>query len=226
MADKTLKISRLALLYKTYKAWVAQKNYVPLKGEVCLCEVPNAAQATTAPTVLFKVGNGVDDWEHLNWASALAADVYGWAKDANLDFTKLDQTFLDNLEDFIAEHSSAIDTKYQIVADGENKWKLQKSNDGHTWTDATGVIDLSTTIADLEAGVEANTDAIADLQEEIAGLTGAIHFRGVVESLEDVTDPQDGDLVIIEGTSKEYVYSNGQWFELGDEALYATKAEL
>jgi hypothetical protein len=51
------------------------------KGEVALCEIPRSnAEATTAPTVLFKVGDGTRRFCELTWASALAADVYGWAK--------------------------------------------------------------------------------------------------------------------------------------------------
>ena len=168
MSTKTLKISRLALLYKSYEDWQAEKSYIPLKGEVCFCEVATgSSEAQTAPTVLFKVGDGVTDWEHLKWSSALAADVYAWAKDPSLDFAKLDQTFLDNLEQFIGEHSSAIDTKYQIVEDGANKWKLQKSTDeGETWIDAVGTIDLSQTISELESNIAKKTD------REVQGTNG------------------------------------------------------
>lgn len=64
--------------------------YVPFYGEVCICEVPSSSTAPTTtlpPTVLFKVGNGADYFKDLNWASALAADVYDWAKDNALAVT-------------------------------------------------------------------------------------------------------------------------------------------
>ena len=40
--------------------------------------------------------------------------------------------------------------------------------------------------------------------------------------------PQDGDVVVVTDSSKEYVYDAKakKWIELGDETLYATKAEL
>lgn len=87
MADvKTLQ-TRIALKYDTYANWtddsVAGKgaNLVLLKGEIGICEIASASQgAQTAPTVLFKVGNGEKKFSELKWASALAADVYGWAK--------------------------------------------------------------------------------------------------------------------------------------------------
>jgi hypothetical protein len=36
--------------------------------------------------VLFKVGNGKDYFKDLNWASALASDVYDWAKASDVKF--------------------------------------------------------------------------------------------------------------------------------------------
>ena len=84
MADiKTLQ-TRIALKYDTYANWTDEAkgaNLVLLKGEIGLCEIPSGnAAATTAPTVLFKVGDGTTPFKSLKWASALAADVYGWAK--------------------------------------------------------------------------------------------------------------------------------------------------
>jgi hypothetical protein len=97
--------TRIALKQNTYEYWItgAGKDYIPLYGEVCFCEIPapeenqnpqtnGSQEATNAPTVLFKVGtaqkNADGSWvagtdkkfSELNWVSALAADVYDWAK--------------------------------------------------------------------------------------------------------------------------------------------------
>ena len=81
---KTLK-TRIQLKYDTLANWNAVADtFVPNKGEVCFVEIPTGDKtATTAPTVLFKVGDGAKTWGALKWASALAADVYGWAKAAS-----------------------------------------------------------------------------------------------------------------------------------------------
>lgn len=80
---KTLQ-TRIALKYDTYANWTDEAkgaNLVLLKGEIGICAIENKAQgAQTAPTVLFKVGDGEHKFHELNWASALAADVYSWAK--------------------------------------------------------------------------------------------------------------------------------------------------
>lgn len=85
--------TRIALKYNTYEYWTTGegKDYAPLKGEVCFCAIESKDQgAQTAPTVLFKVGvDGQTKFSALKWASALAADVYDWAKVAGVNvFTK------------------------------------------------------------------------------------------------------------------------------------------
>ena len=64
----------------------------------------------------------------------------------------------------------------------------------------------------------------AQVANAIKGLTGAMHFAGVVANGERPASPKQGDIIIEEGTSKEYVYDGKKWVELGDEGLYVTKA--
>lgn len=63
------------------------------------------------------------------------------------------------------------------------------------------------------------------IKSDIAGLVGAMHFRGVFENIEDVPNPQPGDIALV--GVKEYVYGGepAAWHEVGDEALYETKAD-
>lgn len=81
MAEKLLK-TRLRLKYDTFANWEKVKTtFVPLKGEVCLIEVPNNVDPIhNAPSILFKVGDGTTAFGDLKYGSALAADVYSWAK--------------------------------------------------------------------------------------------------------------------------------------------------
>ena len=83
MADKTLK-TRIKLKYDTLANWQGDgADVVLLKGEVAICEVPtggSSVEQVTPPAILFKVGDGTKKFSELPWASALAADVYAWAK--------------------------------------------------------------------------------------------------------------------------------------------------
>lgn len=89
--EKQIK-TKISLRYLDYNTWSAEsfKAEKPLKGEVWFCAVPAGnANATTAPTMLFKIGDGVNTFGDLKWGSALAADVYDWAKVAGANvFTK------------------------------------------------------------------------------------------------------------------------------------------
>lgn len=70
--------------------------------------------------------------------------------------------------------------------------------------------------------------------KDISDLSGAMHFLGSVDAApvsekvtindEEVT-PKAGDIVIVPSTSKEYLYNGTSWLELGDEVLYAKKAD-
>lgn len=64
----------------------------------------------------------------------------------------------------------------------------------------------------------------SDLDTAVAGLSGAVHFIGVKESLP--TSGNNGDICIV--GNKEYVYStsDSKWHELGDETIYAVKGEI
>ena len=81
MAEKLIK-TRLKLKYDTFANWEKVKTtFVPLKGEICLIEVPNNVDPIhNAPSIVFKVGDGTKTFGELNFGSALAADVYSWAK--------------------------------------------------------------------------------------------------------------------------------------------------
>lgn len=79
---------------------------------------------------------------------------------------------------------------------------------------------------DVAAGVSADEQGLvtgAQVQAAIAGISGSMHFRGVVTSFDDITNPAAGDVIII--GVKEYVYGGepATWHELGDESIYALK---
>ena len=84
--------TRIQLKYDSYANWTTH-DPVLLKGEIAIAElaatnaqVQNGPNAEPQHPILFKVGNGTAKFSALPWASALAADVYAWAKQSENDF--------------------------------------------------------------------------------------------------------------------------------------------
>lgn len=76
--------------------------------------------------------------------------------------------------------------------------------------------------------VEGIETRVGTLETKIAGVTGAMHFKGVLTELpSDLSSYESGDVVIV--GSKEYVCAvSGDikaWYELGDEGSHLTKTE-
>lgn len=85
MANKTLN-TRIKLRYASYAEWQTSTiQLLPGEMAVCYIEANNSEIKNTAPTVLFKVGDGKHTFKDLKWASGRAADVYDWAKQEGLD---------------------------------------------------------------------------------------------------------------------------------------------
>lgn len=150
--NKELK-TRIALRYDSYSNWMTNKPKL-LEGEIAIATIPSGAQVTTKdprvmqdlPNVVIKVGDGVSTYDQLPFLSALAADVYDWAKESV----------------FPGE-------KFQLVRiEGTNQYKLQAKGyaENDTWTDIDGsaLVDLTDIYTDVDAlktKVGAATDAAA-----------------------------------------------------------------
>lgn len=67
----------------------------------------------------------------------------------------------------------------------------------------------------IDADVKVVGDKVATLEEQIKGLSGAMHFRGVLGALPGSTEGyEDGDVIIV--GDKEYVCSSNLWVLFGD----------
>ena len=148
MADfiKTNEIqTRISLKYDSYSNW-SSKNPVLLKGEVAIAtiEKPQSGEHVTGfqnlPNVVMKVGDGTSQYNALPFVSALAADVYEWAKAA----TKPSYA--------ISEISNALEYRLATIDATNHKYALQarKAGSEEAWNNvADSSIDLSALVADV-----------------------------------------------------------------------------
>ena len=158
MAQKLFN-TRIGLKYDTYANWSAMwTTYTPLKGEVVFFEVPAATGAVASePAILFKVGDGSKNLQQLPWGSAIAADVYAWAKEQSLlggqynsgtgwDFshaTAIQQETQEEVKGLIKQETSNIKIKVAPVETpsgqtGDHWYQTYVSQDGGTTWEATG----------------------------------------------------------------------------------------
>ena len=139
---------------------------------------------------------------------------------------------IDDLDDLVGDTRTTLNTVSSDYLKSSDKTEL---SDALTALDAAKL--AKSEFADLsnEIGLSAATaENPVVTKNDIADLAGAMHFKGAVASLAEITSAEPGDVVIIPSTSKEYVYNGSaeaeysvdNWVELGDEDLYATKAEV
>lgn len=148
MAEKTLN-TRIKLRYASFSEWQSS-GVVLLRGEVALCyvEANNAEVKNTAPTVLFKVGDGTHAFKDLQWASARAADVYDWAKAENL----------------IIEKSGTGNVVASISWDTANK----------KFVYTTAAVATAEGLSDLQTAVSSLTNELNGIKERLSTIEGNI----------------------------------------------------
>lgn len=185
--------TRIALKYDSYANW-QEYNPILLKGEIAIAELPvngnkpgvgepNAEGSTpaiqNAPNILIKVGDGTNHYNDLKFVSALAADVYSWAKAATKPTYSAGE--ITGLKDYIGQQIQDTNTQYRIVAvDGATySYKLQKKDIGDAdYTDVSGSLisltDVDSRLDTLEAAIGEN-GAVAT---KIANAIGALDYTG------------------------------------------------
>lgn len=179
MSQKILQ-TRIGLKYDLYANWIrkgdwshgeftASENgastfdaeFVPLRGETIFYYVPaaNTGAVVQEPALLFKVGDGTTTLKNLPWGSAIAADVYSWAKNQSLlggtsttsggvtTWTwSQDQAYAkeqDEVRAFIKEETSNIKIKVAPTSapagqTGDHWYQTYVSQDGGSTWEATG----------------------------------------------------------------------------------------
>lgn len=193
MATTTLN-TRIQLKYDTYENWTTN-NPVLLAGEVAVTTVQSAqAPVSQVPAILFKVGDGTNKFNALNWASAIAADVYPWAK-ASVKPT-YQASEIEGLEDYISGQIEDTDTQYQIIASGTNGIQLQsRPKTGGAWTNVGSPITITYT---LTTGTTNGTVSFNGTEVAVKGLGSAAYTES---SAYDAAGTAAGVQTAVIGTS-------------------------
>lgn len=172
MADNHVLNTRIKLKYDSYENWIA-KDPVLLAGEVAIATVAaNDAEGKPGfqnlPNVVIKVGDGTSKYSALKFVSALAADVHGWAKEANKPVYTAQE--IEGIKDYIdgviggtAEIQDTNTTYTMAPIDGEeHKWGLYSMEKGSDAKSLVYTLDLT--------GIDSRLDTI----EAALGESGAV----------------------------------------------------
>jgi hypothetical protein len=168
--------------------------------------VADAATAQAKADSAYTLADGKATMDEVNAAIAGA----GHAVKADVD------TAIENLDKAYKAADEALETKLQ----GNIDKKVEKSDYD---TQVAALVGEDARIAGLvsamdEAYKKADSDIverIVDLESEITGLSGAMHFKGIVDALPETTEGYaNGDVVVC--GQKEYVVNGENFVELGD----------
>ena len=146
---------------------------------------------------MIKVGDGTNHYNDLKFVSALAADVYSWAKAATKPTYSASE--ITGLKDYIGQQIQDTNTQYRIVAvDGAAySYKLQKKDIGDAdYTDVDGSI---ISLTNVDARLDALETAIGDngtVQEKINAAIGALDNDDAAVANQFVTEVKETDGVI------------------------------
>lgn len=192
MATQEL-FTRIALKYDTYENW-KNSELVLLPGEIGLCAIPKSPadgseQATTNPTVLFKVGDGTTAFKNLKWASALAADVYNWAKAETVEV----------VEELAADGRTKTGKKELVFrTDNEIKYRVDLSTfatmaELGAISDEVNAIKDALGIGEGSTGDETVQGQIVAINERLDSIIGTENTDGLIEQAESRINDKLGD---------------------------------
>jgi hypothetical protein len=168
MAIEKVLNTRIQLKYDSYTNWTNQ-NPVLKSGEIAIAYLANSHTTTTPDNnthaVMFKVGPG--NFNSLPWASALAADVYAWAKQSEADFVK---NFLAMKDGDGASIQAKLDALFVTPAEMEKALEDLEA----ALTGADGLAGAVARIDAIEKSMATDAELAAAIAQEVADRNKAI----------------------------------------------------
>lgn len=169
--------TRIQLKYDTYKNW-STNNPILKAGEMAIATVAAKEQAmTNLPNIVLKVGDGTSHYNDLKFVSALAADVYDWAKADKKPV--YDASEITGLQKFITDNSDFdTDTQYRLVAVSGAAYKYQLQSRAFAngaWGEWANVNDQVIDFSGADTRLKSLEDTVTGLTGASGGIQGAIN---------------------------------------------------
>ena len=184
MAQDKILQTRISLKYDTYANWHS-KNPTLLEGEVAVVVVPDPVDTiSNVPTVLFKVGDGVKNFDSLPWVSGPAGDVHAWAQAS--DKPSYIASEIGGLSNFVSDKDT--DTQYRIAISGRTVQLFKKTKNGQFGTTPDSTFELpAETTHTLVEGTTNGTVKFDNKDVKVHGL-GSMAYEDRTFLDADITD--------------------------------------
>lgn len=259
MATEKIINTRIQLKYSTLTEWsdvstAGKGGLLVLKsGEIGIVAIPKNSShlQTTPPAIMFKVGDGVTPFKDLPWASALAADVYGWAKksvpavedfggiitaarDGLISADSVVKT-LNELKGDVTIEAAASETHITVAKDGQKITFALNLSDAETAALSSGITTAKVTKYEgyeekITAAKKAGTDAQATANSKYTKPTGGIPKTDLAEAVQASLGKADSALqshqTIATGSTNGTIAVGGKDVAVKGLAALAYKASL
>ena len=232
MAIEKILNTRIQLKYDSLENWSAN-NPTLKSGELAIAYLPpkgnGSAPAAASEAVLFKVGPG--KFNDLPWASALAADVYGWAKKSESEFTTWVKSLIDvgdiNLEEYykktkvdeLLANNSTADKAYADSVAATAKSQAIEAAAADATTKAGNAESNAKTYADgLDSAMDIRVKALEDHKEDYKAYADQAEADAISTAAGDATSKANKALA----DAKDYADAQVKALKEGDVATNAT----
>lgn len=202
MAIEKILNTRIQLKYDTLTNWNAS-TFKLKAGELAVVTLGETKDETVAGEVnqhpvLFKVGTGNHTFSQLPYASALAADVYSWAKAANVKLEGKDLKFVD------AEGKEIKSINIPYITEAEATTLINNALVSYSTTEQMNTA-IGNAKTELEGKISPLTTAVGDansgLVKDVADLKAAIGEGGsVADAIEEAVAALDSSASQSAGT--------------------------
>ena len=167
MANEKILNTRIQLKYDSLANWNAS-TFKLKAGEVAIATLGETKDESTHASgqhpVLFKVGTGNHTFAELPFVSALAADVHGWAKKSESEFTTWVKSLIE-ITDIDAYSKKEVDDKLSANSTADQKYAKDYADALIAGLDAT---------ASQNAGTDGLALSITEVDGKITAISGSI----------------------------------------------------
>lgn len=222
--DGKISVTRRALT----DADIADLNVAMAKVTGLSAALAAKADTSTTDAISARLNNGGDIKQAIDSAASAASGAQAYAEDVE-DALDAYKTSNDAALAEVKATAEAARTEEEVNSQIDTKINTFKTQTvdpiaADVAKAKTDIVTNATAITTLKnTEVKANADAIAKLAQDIGNVANVMNFRGVSTGTnpgDDITDPQNGDVIIF--GEAEYVYDGSSWIKFGDASDNAT----